>query len=313
MRVPQPLPTPLLNTPITASALEQHGLSRFRAYAGDLRQLRRGIRCVPGAEPTPAQVAAVVAAQAGHAVICGVTAAQLHGMRLPGTLSRSTLLHLARTDGRPRLRRPGVVGTEAAYRPGDVMMVGEVMVTTPARTFLDLARMLNPVALVAVGDGLVCTHRHGIRAGVPPLCTVEQLRRMLDEHPGVRGVRRARLALGRVRVGVDSPQETRMRLLLEDHRVGEWITDHRLIGADGREVLPDLWDEYSRTSVQYEGMHHSDPRQVHRDVALERATRSVDAVEVRVVAADLDALAPYRGQLVPRVVALVAAAVHRAR
>lgn len=104
-----------------------------------------------------------------------------------------------------------------------------------------------------------------------------------------------------------------MRLLLEDHRVGEWITDHRLIGADGREVLPDLWDEYSRTSVQYEGMHHSGPRQVHRDVARERATRSVDAAEVRVVAADLDALAPYRGQLVPRVVALVAAAVHRAR
>ena len=76
----------------------------------------------------------MIARRREGAVLCGVTAAQLHGMRLPGPLERSPLLHLARAEGLPRIRRPGVVGTEAVYADGEVMLIDGVPVTTPART-----------------------------------------------------------------------------------------------------------------------------------------------------------------------------------
>src|SRR5215207_4405344 len=85
------------------------------------------------------------------------------------------------------------VGTSAGLR-----------LTPPVRTFIDLANCCGLTELVTAGDSLVR------RAGPSPESFVEKA----NSTVGARGIRLAREAAALVRRGVDSPMESRLRLLL---------------------------------------------------------------------------------------------------
>lgn len=293
---------------LTEEVLAEAGMGRHRFRARDLGRIRRGVYAEDPAEAHPFDVAAALARKIPHTVVCGVTAAQFHGLRLPADWARTTWLHLARTDGRSAIRRPRVRGTTAVYLPGDLQSVDGVPVTTPERTFIDLARLLGPRELVVVGDGLVVRHEHGVHRGIPPLTTVERLAESVESHAGLSGVRRARAALGRVRVGSDSPKETELRLDCEDHGIDGWVLDHA-VEIDGVLVQPDLLHRESGLFVQYDGAHHADPRQIGRDIRRQRRTEASGHRELRIFAEDLVVREPFHGDLAPRAVVLVARAV----
>ncbi|QCO97489.1 hypothetical protein FCN77_06885 [Arthrobacter sp. 24S4-2] len=86
------------------------------------------------------------------------------------------------------------------------------MSRTPARTWLDLASVLGFDALVAAGDSVVVEHGEDFPLPRQPLTAVPDLQRIVRQHPGMRGVKRARLALDLVRAGADSAPETMLRL-----------------------------------------------------------------------------------------------------
>lgn len=308
MRTPRPLPPELLGRPVTAASLARHGYSRHRAYSSDLVTIRRGLRTTDPTSLTPFMVAAELARGREDLVACGITAAQVHGLRLPPAREHETLVHLARVGGGDRIRRRGVVGSRATYLAGDAVRSGEVLVSSPARTFLDLGTLLSVEDLVVVGDGLINEHRTGVRAGIPPVCTRQELAQMLAAHPRHRGRRRCFPALERLRRGADSRQETRLRLRLEDHGYDGWVLDHELVDPDGGRVHPDLWLPAARLSLQFEGFHHDAPAQRKRDVRRQRRTERAGARELRLVAEDLDHHVLLDGRPVPRAVALVAEA-----
>jgi very-short-patch-repair endonuclease len=130
-----------------------------------------------------------------------------------------------------------------------------VRVTTVVRTALDLAR-IQPVeeAVVALDQFL--------RTG---LVTLDDVRAAASAAtgPGCRQIRRvAELADGRA----ESPQETRLRLLLHRSRLPRPLAQYVVRGSDGGFVarVDFAWPD-AKVAVEYEGRWHGQPQQVARD------------------------------------------------
>lgn len=125
-------------------------------------------------------------------------------------------------------------------------------VTTATDTFLDPAAHLELVDLVILGDSLVRKRR----------CTPDELVEAADGATG-RGVRRVRRAAGMVRAGVDSPMETRSRMLRVLSGLPELETDIRFVDPRTGQLRRrlDSGDRPSRTGVEYDGRHHVEREQ----------------------------------------------------
>ncbi|WP_426119881.1 hypothetical protein [Kocuria sp. LHG3120] len=315
MPAPRPVPSPLRHGPFTADEADALGVTDSQRRGLRYRTLSRGVHeivpCGPSGEARTTVLAGarpVLALTQGGA-LSHASAGVVWGFRLPRRLRGVAPIHVTRAnDGAPPRRR-GVTGHHAELAPWETVDVDGVVVTVPVRTLLDLAPVLSPDELVACVDGVVCEHRHGLRSGVPPLVPRAELLRQLRGYARRRGVRRLRLAAERSMPGVDSAQETRLRLLLQEHGIAEVVADHRIAAPDGTEVLPDLAVESARVSVQYEGAHHDRPGQREIDIRRLRRTEAAGWTEVRITHRDLveDVVTP--SGTVPRAVALVRSAI----
>ena len=139
-------------------------------------------------------------------------------------------------------RRVNVVGHLLTFLPDEVVELDGVRLTSPARTWLDLATVLGVDELVVAGDALVCGHGPEFPVPREPLCGVEELRALVARHPGSRGVRKARAAVELIRVGADSPPETRLRLALVRAGLPEPVLNY-VRGVWGGAGAPVLWPD----------------------------------------------------------------------
>ncbi|MFC7849542.1 hypothetical protein ACFUTU_13815 [Arthrobacter sp. NPDC057388] len=92
-----------------------------------------------------------------------------------------------------------------------------------ARTWVDLGSVLPIDDLVVAGDAIVSEHARLFGPPRVAMVPLARLREFVDGANGIHGVRKARLALDLVRVGVDSPPESKLRLLLDDAGLPEFI------------------------------------------------------------------------------------------
>lgn len=129
--------------------------------------------------------------------------------------------------------------------------------TNPTQTFCDLAEDLDLVDLVVLGDSLV-------GAGA---VSVERLVEAAGAFRG-RGARRARRAASCVRAGVDSPMETRLRMLIVLAGLPEPVVNLVLRYEDGAwEMRLDLAYPAWQIAVEYDGRQHAESvAQWRRDV-----------------------------------------------
>ncbi len=195
-----------------------------------------------------------------YTVLCGescashMTAAQRHGIPLPWLDANIKIIHLTRPAGSAQPRRKNVAGQTNTLVPGDIMFMDGVPVTTPARTFLDLSALLGLDDLVAVADFLFCEHD---RPFEPPKIAIVQaatVRRSIGSKHHVRGFAKAAAAVELMRVGVDSPPETKLWLRLRRAGLSDFTTNFAIAGDP--EVCPDLACEEDKTSAQSEGEIH---------------------------------------------------------
>lgn len=130
--------------------------------------------------------------------------------------------------------------------------------TPPVRTFIDLANCCGLSDLVAAGDSLV---HH---AGASPEAFIQAA----ESAAGVRGIRLAREAAALVRRGVDSPMESRLRILLVLAGLPEPEVGRPVYSADGGWLAqPDLSYPALKIAIEYDGRHHlQDARQWQRDI-----------------------------------------------
>lgn len=174
-----------------------------------------------------------------HAFVSHLTAARLLGAVVPHT----SRLHASVPRGHHRSSREHLVVHSSTRDPVDFR---GLRVTSAIDTFLDCATLLDLVDLVILGDSLVKKRR----------TTPEQLLAGCAAARG-RGVRRARKAAALVRSGVDSPMETRARLLRVLSGLPELETDIRFYDDQGNlQRRLDAGDRATRTAVEFDGRHH---------------------------------------------------------
>ncbi|UVJ40693.1 endonuclease domain-containing protein [Arthrobacter sp. CJ23] len=290
----KPLPEELLTGSFTSAAAEGLGVPGKRIRAADVFIPSRSIR-VPlnGSADAAANLRAYTDLD-DSSVLTHHSAVRIWEGSLPAWLQEDWRIHVARDRAGSKPRRRNVVGHRMTFRPGEVVVHDGVRVTIPARTWLDLAALLSVDDLVALGDSLVVAHGPDFPRPKTALTAIDDLRRMVAAHPGMRGMRTARLALPEVRVGADSPQETRMRLVLSRTGLGEPMLNHVIRNSWGQPaVWPDAAYPQHRIALQYDGGHHADPNQYLHDIRRQATTERLGWKEVRVSKEDLEGEKPF--------------------
>lgn len=203
------------------------------------------------------------------AIFSHATAARLWGMPLP--LAVPDALHVMVPDATP-VRRPGVIGWTRAGELGGVQVRHGMPVPSAADTWVMLAAMnagrgerLSRENLVAIGDFLVSGERRSFGRETP-LATIESLHDAVSRHGSRRGAVALRWALERVRMPVDSPQETLLRLALVAARLPEPVVQPPVPTAAGVRH-PDLGYLERRLLIEYLGdVHRTDRETWRRDL-----------------------------------------------
>lgn len=163
------------------------------------------------------------------------------------------------------MRREGVVGHTVLAFDTEVMVLDGMRISTPARTWLDLASIIPLADLVAVGDQLIRQPRPGLEARAAPWSTPQELHEMLKRHPKLKGIVKAREAAKLNRCGADSPPETFLRLALSAAGLPEPELQLRLVEADPYSPAADMGYRAQRIAIQYDGGHHLTREQQSRD------------------------------------------------
>lgn len=274
-----------------SSVVQEGLLTRAQLRSSAWRRLYPDVYACAGLDVThTVRAVAVTRLLLPGAVASGRTAAALWGVdaRTPEDDVEVTVPPACRGGA-----VPGVRLSRRALPAPDVTRTRGVPVTTPLRTALDLARGLPPVDAVVALDALV-------RSGLVRLIDV----RGAAAGATGRGCRRARVAAERADGLAESPQETRLRLVLHASALPPPVAQHTVRDAGGRFVarVDFGWPEH-RLALEYEGAWHGEPQNVARDRArLNRLTAAGWRV-VFVTAADLRRPA----QLLARIAAELAA------
>ncbi len=185
------------------------------------------------------------------AVLSGRSAAVLWGVPLAETDDPvECTVDPSRRGGAIR----GVRVTRRRLPDEDVVRRNGVLVTTPLRTALDLARIEPP------DEAVVCLDQF-LRSR---LVTLDEVRAAAAATTGP-GCRRIRAAAARADGLAQSPQETRLRLLIHRSSLPRPIAQYVVRDARGFVATVDFgWPEH-RVALEYDGLWHGEAQQVGKD------------------------------------------------
>jgi hypothetical protein len=203
-----------------------------------------------------------------NGVIAGRAAAAMHGALW---VRADTPIEMIWQCGRPP---PGIKVRNERIDASDVVDIGGISVTSPERTAFDLARHLPRDLAVAHLDALA--RATGVAA--------PQVVLLAHRYPRARGLPRARIALSLMDGGSQSPQETRLRLILIDDGLPPPRT--QIVLSDGRNrAFIDMGYDDPQVGFDYEGAHHSEIRgQYVHDIGRAELIDSQGWLDIRVVA-----------------------------
>ncbi|MCV7419393.1 hypothetical protein H7K45_02465 [Mycobacterium yunnanensis] len=172
-------------------------------------------------------------------IVAGRAAAAIHGAQW---IRADTPIELiARRDRSPT----GIIARNERIDSDEVMAVGGLLVTTPARTAADLARHLRRDEAVRHLDALAAaTH-----------LSADDALALLTRHPRARGLRRAPTAIGLMDPGGQSPKETWLRLLYCDAGFPRPTTQIPVTDGVYKAVLDMGWEDIL-VAADFDGSQH---------------------------------------------------------
>ena len=235
-------------------AVDEGLLTPDQLRSGAWRTVLRGVyvhRDVPLTHEVRARAACVLLPRA---VVSGRSAAVLWGVDLVGPSHDVEVTVPARSHpSRIRglcVRRAALPSEQRSHRRG-------IPVTSPESTALRLAGLLPGDAAVIAVDQLVDTGYADLR----------RIRALAAEARG-RGAARARTACALADGLAQSPQETRVRLLLHRSDLPAPVAQHRVVDDRGRFVayVDFGWPE-QKVALEYDGRWHAEPGQFAKDRA----------------------------------------------
>lgn len=247
-----PVPSDFGYRPFTLADAKRLGLGCAFVRGSRFRRVFRGVYIRAEVPDTPLLRLDAVRRIARHDVWATChTAAELIGAPVP----EQRLTHIGLPPGAEGPARAGISAHRFAVQPTTQVLSGRRL-ATDTDVFLQLACYLGLVDLVIVGDALVRLGR----------VTPERLLEAANARGG-RGARLARRAAGLVRERVDSPMETRTRLLVVLAGLPEPDTNRDAFDrAGGWIARPDLSYPELRIAIEYDGAVHLSKRQRDKDI-----------------------------------------------
>lgn len=219
-----------------------HGLSPSSLKGKNFRRLFRGVYIHASVPVHPLhRVQAALLIHPPVAYASHLSAAQAYRLPIPDYAEE----HVTVPTADDRRNRPGI--RPHVRERSDVVEVNGIRVSSPTQLFIELAGMLNLVDLVVAGDDLVRQGR------VTPEQLVAACAASTSKH-----ARAARRAASYVRSDVDSPMETRLRMLLVLAGLPEPEINFKVYENGRLRFRFDLCYPELMLIVEYDGRQHRD-------------------------------------------------------
>lgn len=245
----QSLPEPFTVAPFRVRDAIAADVPAARLRRRDLESPVHGVRARAGSKPTLLESIAVVLRPDQH--FSHTTAARIWGAPLDSRLGDDPV-HVTSSSA-VVMRRTRVIGHRAASP--DVREHAGFRVSAPADAWFECAGLVSVAELVVIGDHMV---------GRSGLATIDDLSASI--RVGARGVRAAREALARIRVGSESRMESVLRLAVLDAGFPE--PELNVDVFDGAGVflgrVDMAWPEL-KVALEYDGDHHRERDAFQRD------------------------------------------------
>ncbi len=284
MKTARQLPEELRGRPFTVAEARLAGVKPKRLRHPSLRTLGKGIRSDGPTSELPLSVRVRPFIEVNtRCAASHLTAAELLLLPRRQRKEKPEMHHIIRPEGEAHLDRPHVIVHRMKLYDDEITTVEGIPITTPERTWLDMAELLTVDELVAMGDSCVRVPRADLEGRDMPHCDIADLQRMIGRHKGKRGIRKAKEAIKLIRVGSDSPQETLLRLAIVRAGLPEPEVNVPIITDDGgRHHEPDLSYRRYRIGIEYEGEQHGEELQIVRDIARSERYAQLGWTEVRI-------------------------------
>jgi len=232
-----------ITRPFTRAQARAAGLDDRRLRSRDFQQLLRGVylssRISDLARPR-AQAALLI--HPPDAVATHFSSARVLGAPVPD----HPLEHVSVGRAEDRRQRHGIRCHVLALAQEDVKIVEGIRISDPHRLFVEMTSWLPLVDLVVLGDWLA-RQGHVTTDSLNDYCA-----RTTAQHAAA-----ARRAAGYVRSRVDSPMESRLRMLIVLAGLPEPAVNLRFVVEDGTaSVRLDLSYPQVKLAVEYDGRHH---------------------------------------------------------
>jgi very-short-patch-repair endonuclease len=243
------------------------GLGRKRMRGRDLARPFRGIRAsAPPAPPAPpAPLTSILELCRAyqqripeHAFFCGPTAAAVMRVPLPVHYEQTALLHVAVPVPHRAPSGRGIVGHTVTVTGDAVRRWNGIQLSSPERVWCELGAILNLPDLVAAGDFLIHWRL--------PLTTRLQLQDAVVAYRGRRGKPRLTQALGLLDDRAESPQESRLRVIVVQGGIPGLSVNLPVTTSGGFSYRGDLAIPSRKMIIEYQGDYHRDPVQYRRDM-----------------------------------------------
>lgn len=239
--------------PFTRAQGLRAGLTGWDMRSRRFVRLQRNVYVATGADVTlPKRATAALLVAPRGAIVSHFTAAELWGGAVPSSSSVWVTIRRSQafTGAGVRVHQSDRV-RETTRRFG-------LTLTSPEQTFIDLARHLDLVQLVVLGDRLVRRE----------VTTTDRLMRAASQWSG-HHQQLVCAAAAHVRAGVDSPPESRLRMLIVMGGLPEPAVNYAIRDEDTGDILRRFELAYvkHRLAIEYEGQfHRGDPDVWARDI-----------------------------------------------
>ncbi|KRQ31144.1 MULTISPECIES: DUF559 domain-containing protein [Mycobacteroides] len=274
---------------VTGSTAIASGLLTRHELRTGYRRIYRNVYLPIGVELT-----ATIRAEAaflwsdGSAVVCGASAAAVHGNPWISADRPAELIREWRSAP------TGIIVHADTLCSGESRVLGGVQVTTHARTVFDIGRRVHTSRAVELIDVLLRN------------CSMSEVREVASRHRGARGIRRLMNVLSLADPGAESVQETRLRMCLVGAGLPRPETQIELCGPDGRTIRLDMGWREQRVAAEFDGAQHwGDSVQHRRDIERQE---TIAAMGWRLVRVSRDQLINQPLAVVHRVRAALSAA-----
>lgn len=284
------LPPILAGRSFSVSEAHVNGIGEGRLRGSDLVRPFRGVRAAPEIDGYEDRCRAYLTRAHPAVFFSHLTAARLLGIRLPFRLLEDEVIDVAVPNPKRAQVARGIRGHKLRLRPGDLITHRGMRMTSPARTWCDIASLLDDEELLAAGDTLMWWRK--------PLARPDEIARAVADHRGA-----GRSALQRtvpdLSARSDSSPESsfRHRFALAGLPLPE--VNLQLYDANGNKIaIPDLCFPEFKESFDYEGDHHrTDSHTWQSDIQRVRRLAKIGYHHTRAAAADLADSREVIGQL----------------